>query len=69
MKRTYVLVDGEFVERKRDSKGRYHYVMPDIQPYRSMIDGKMVSSRSEHTTTTPPSTLPSQRWMKAALSV
>ena len=48
MKRTYVLVDGEFVERKKDSKGRYHYVMPDIQPYRSMIDGKMVSSRSEH---------------------
>lgn len=48
MKRTYVMVDGEFVERKKDSKGRYHYVMPDIQPYKSMIDGKMVTSRSEH---------------------
>ena len=48
MKRTYVLVDGEFVERKKDSKGGYHYVMPDIQPYQSMIDGRMITSRSEH---------------------
>jgi hypothetical protein len=48
MKRTYVLVDGEFVERKRDERGRYHYVLPDIQPYKSMIDGQMVTSRSQH---------------------
>jgi hypothetical protein len=48
MKRTYVMVDGEFVERKRDSKGQYHYVMPDIQPYKSMIDGRMITSRSQH---------------------
>lgn len=48
MKRTYILVDGEFVERKKDEKGRYHYVVPDIQPYKSMIDGRMVTSRSEH---------------------
>lgn len=48
MKRTYILVDGEFVERKKDAKGRYHYVIPDIQPYKSMIDGQMVTSRSEH---------------------
>ena len=48
MKRTYVYVDGEFVERKKDSKGRYHYVIPDIVPYKSMIDGRMVTSRSEH---------------------
>lgn len=48
MKRTYVYIDGEFVEKKRDESGRYHYVMPDIQPYKSMIDGKMVTSRSEH---------------------
>lgn len=25
-----------------------HYVMPDIQPYRSMVDGSMISSRSKH---------------------
>jgi hypothetical protein len=48
MKRTYVFVDGEFVERKKDSKGRYHYVQPDITPYKSMIDGQMVTSRSQH---------------------
>ena len=48
MKRTYILIDGEFVERTKDNKGRYHYVIPDITPYKSMIDGKMVTSRSEH---------------------
>jgi hypothetical protein len=48
MKRTYIYIDGEFVERKRDEKGRLHYVIPDIQPYKSMIDGRMISSRSEH---------------------
>jgi len=25
-----------------------YYVVPDIQPYQNMIDGKMVTSRSEH---------------------
>jgi tRNA U34 5-carboxymethylaminomethyl modifying enzyme MnmG/GidA len=48
MKRTYVYVDGEFVERKRGKDGRYHYIIPDIQPYKSMIDGRMITSRSEH---------------------
>ena len=48
MKKTYILIDNEWVERKRDKRGRYHYVMPDIQPYKSMIDGRMVTSRSEH---------------------
>ena len=48
MKRTYVYLNGEFVERKKDVKGRYHYVQPDITPYKSMIDGKMITSRSEH---------------------
>jgi len=48
MKRTYVYIDGEFVERKKDSKGRYHYVQADIQPYKSMIDGSMITSRSMH---------------------
>lgn len=48
MKRTYVYIDGEFVERKKDSNGRYHYVQGDIQPYKSMIDGRMITSRSQH---------------------
>jgi len=43
MKRTYVMVDGEFVERKRDERGRHHYILPDIAPYKSMIDGRMIT--------------------------
>lgn len=42
------MVNGEFVERKRDKRGRFHYVVPDITPYKSMIDGRMITSRSEH---------------------
>jgi len=41
-------MDGEFVERKKDSKGRYHYVQGDIAPYKSMIDGSMITPRSMH---------------------
>ena len=48
MKRPYVYLDGEFVERTKDAKGQYHYVIPDIAPYKSTIDGRMVTSRSEH---------------------
>ena len=48
MKRTYIYMDGEFVERKKDSKGRYHYVQGDIATYKSMIDGSMITSRSMH---------------------
>jgi hypothetical protein len=32
----------------RDAKGSYHYVQPDIQPYKSMVDGSMITSRSQH---------------------
>ena len=48
MKRTYVYMDGEFVERKKDAQGCYHYVQGDIAPYKSMIDGSMITSRSMH---------------------
>ena len=48
MKRTFVYIDGVFVERQKNAKGRYHYVQGDIQPYKSMIDGRMITSRSEH---------------------
>ena len=50
MKKTYVYVDGKLVEKGSDE----HYnslgpmVMPDIQPYKSMIDGSMITSRSVH---------------------
>ena len=49
MKRRYIQDEnGDFVEVAKDKKGTWHYVMPDIQPYKSMIDGRMITSRSEH---------------------
>ena len=50
MRKTYVYVDGKLVEKGSDE----HYeslgpmVMPDIAPYKSMIDGSMITSRSVH---------------------
>jgi hypothetical protein len=50
MKKTYIYVNGELVEK--GSKEHYDslspMVMPDIQPYKSMIDGSMITSRSIH---------------------
>lgn len=48
MKRTYIYQDGELVEKPSSVRRNSHYVIPDIQPYRSMADGKMITSRSEH---------------------
>jgi len=48
-RRSWVYINGEAIE-----KGDYtpesaaHYVMNDIQPYQSMIDGSMITSRSRH---------------------
>jgi hypothetical protein len=50
MRKTYVYVDGKLVEKGSQE----HYeslgpmIMPDIQPYKSMIDGSMITSRSIH---------------------
>ena len=50
MRKTYIYVNGKLVEKGSDE----HYdslgpmVMPDIQPYKSMIDGSMITSRSVH---------------------
>lgn len=30
------------------SSSKSAYIVPDIQPYQSMIDGRMIQSRSEH---------------------
>ena len=51
MRKTYVYVDGKLVEKGSDEhldKLYGPYVMPDIQPYKSMIDGSMITSRSIH---------------------
>lgn len=51
MKRRFVQDEnGELHEVPLDWNGepRTHYVMPDIKPYRSMIDGRIIQSRSRH---------------------
>lgn len=51
MKRRFVQINGELIEVDQDYAGEprgAHYVMPDIQPYTSMIDGSTITSRSHH---------------------
>jgi len=47
MKRTYVIRNGKAVEITRDVRKGIE-IMPDIQPYQSMITGEMIGSRSTH---------------------
>lgn len=50
MRKTYIYVNGELVEKH--SKEHYDSLgpmfIPDIAPYKSMIDGSMITSRSVH---------------------
>jgi len=50
MRKTYIYVNGELVEK--GSKEHYDslgpMVIPDIAPYKSMINGSMITSRSVH---------------------
>jgi hypothetical protein len=50
MKKTSIYFNGDLVEK--GSKEHYDslgpMVMPDIAPYKSMIDGSMITSRSVH---------------------
>lgn len=52
MRKRYVqqCVNGEwvFVEGRAAPRTQAPYVIPDIQPYRSMITGEVVGSRSTH---------------------
>lgn len=41
---------GEVVEKKEREISRHHNIMSDIQPYQSMIDGRIITSRSHHRT-------------------
>lgn len=47
---TYVWKNGKMVEKKPEKKAPALQIIPDIQPYKSMIDGSMVTSRSRHRT-------------------
>lgn len=53
MRRRYVMIDGELVEVGNDYVNERpatvaHNIIPDISPYRSMIDGSVITSRSHH---------------------
>lgn len=52
MRKRYVYRDGEMVEVGADYKPEPRQsswqVMPDIAPYKSMIDGSEITSRSKH---------------------
>ena len=48
-RRSWVYINGEAIEKgDYDLEPAAHYVMNDIQPYQSMIDGSMITSRSRH---------------------
>jgi hypothetical protein len=48
-RKTYVYRNGELVEKYPQMEhSDAPMVMPDIQPYQSMIDGSMITSRSKH---------------------
>ena len=48
MRKSYVQVDGVLYEKGTEPRSEGTMVMPDIQPYKSMIDGTMITSRSQH---------------------
>jgi hypothetical protein len=48
MKRSYVQVNGVLYEKGTEPLSDAPLIMPDIQPYKSMIDGSMITSRSQH---------------------
>lgn len=45
---TYVYRNGKIVEKGSAADSKLHYVVKDIEPYQSMIDGRMITSRSHH---------------------
>jgi len=49
MKRSYVQVNGVLYEKGTEPVSPLApLVMPDIKPYRSMVDGTLIKSRSQH---------------------
>lgn len=50
MRKRYIAVGNSWVEVTPDyvPEPKSHQVMPDIQPYQSMVDGSMITSRSQH---------------------
>ena len=47
MRKTYIQINGKLVEKKRLGKPGIQ-IIPDIEPYQSMITGERIRSRSHH---------------------
>ena len=48
MRKSYVQIGGVLYEKGTEPLPEGVMVMPDIKPYRSMIDGREIASRSRH---------------------
>ncbi len=51
MRRTYIQINGVLYEKGTEpppAENRGPEVMPDIQPYQSMVTGETITSRSKH---------------------
>ena len=48
MRKTYVYVKGVCYEKGSEPQEALPMVLKDIQPYRSMVDGSWITSRSQH---------------------
>ena len=47
-KRSWIYVDGVAYEKGVDAMPETHHIIGEIQPYKSMIDGTMITSRAKH---------------------
>jgi hypothetical protein len=47
VRKRYIQINGVLYE-KGTEPGSPFYIIPDIKPYKSMIDGSMITSRSKH---------------------
>jgi hypothetical protein len=47
-KRSWIYIDGKAYEKGVDELPQSHHIIPEIQPYKSMITGEMITSRAKH---------------------
>lgn len=47
-RRSYVQVDGVLYEKGTEPVSEMHYVHAEFTPYKSMVDGTMIESRTQH---------------------
>ena len=48
MKKSYIQIDGVLYEKGTEPVSDLHLVMPEIEPYKSMITGEVITSRAKH---------------------